>query len=246
MILGTYIIYLNFNILGLKNTIQTKDNLYKIQINNRINELTQLNDQLVDLQKLLNIGLDLTKKDNIYLNTKINKNDKNYLLSSIPNGSPLKRTFITSKYGYRIHPLSGNRKLHTGLDLKAKVGTQIYSPADGIVIKARNYDPGGYGKMLIIMHNYGFKTLYGHMNDILVKEGDLISKNTLLGFTGNTGASSGPHLHYELKFLEKHINPTNFVYWNTKTFETIFAANTNIKWEELILLIKKRNNNLNL
>ncbi len=240
--LGAYIIYLNINIYNLKDTIKTKDELYKIQINNRINEINLLNDQLVDLQQILNIGLDLSKSDNIYLNTKLEQSDKKYILNSIPSGSPLERTFITSKYGYRIHPISKKRRLHTGVDLKAKVGTQIYSPADGVVIKARNFDPGGYGKMITIAHNYGFKTLYGHMSDIYVKEGQIIQKGSLIGLTGNTGQSSGPHLHYEVKFAEKYVEPIDFVYWNNKTFNTIFTKELSLDWEKLILLIKERKN----
>ena len=243
IILSAYILYLNINIIKLEDTIKSKNNLYNIQINNRINELNQLNDQLFDLQKLLNIGLDLTKKENIYKNIQIQDEDKRYLLNNIPSGSPLEEIFVTSKFGYRIHPLSGTRRLHTGLDLRAKVGTKIYSPAHGIVVKTRNYDPGGYGKMVTIRHNYGFSTLYGHMNDVYVKEGDIISKNTIIGLSGNTGSSNGPHLHYEVKFLGKYINPLAFVYWNTKTFNSIFDIDTKIKWIELIELVKKRNYN---
>ena len=241
-ILGGYIIYLNIYIYTLKDKIETKDQLYKIQINNRINEIDLLNDQLVDLQKILDIGLDLSKNDNIYLNTRLDSNDKSFILNSIPSGSPLKRTFITSKYGYRTHPITNKRKLHTGVDLKAKVGTSIYSPADGIVMKARNFDPGGYGKMITIAHNYGFKTLYGHMSDIYVKEGQVVQKGSLLGLTGNTGQSNGPHLHYEVKFIEKYVQPLDFVYWNKRTFNTIFNKELKLDWEKLILLIKDRKN----
>lgn len=233
--------YLNYNIIELEDEIKTKDNLYNIQINNRINELNQLNDQLFDLQKLLNIGLNLTKKSNIYKD--IQDEDKRYILNNIPSGSPLKKIFITSNFGYRIHPLKGIKKFHAGLDLRAKIGTKIYSPANGIVVKTRNYNNGGYGKMITIRHNYGFSTLYGHLNDIYVKEGDIISKNTIIGLSGNTGSSNGPHLHYEVKFIGKHINPLAFIYWNTKTFDSIFDINTKIKWVKLIELVKKRNYN---
>jgi len=243
-ILGGYIVYLNIYIYTLKDTIESKDELYKIQINNRINEINLLNDQLVDLQKILDIGLDLSKNDNIYLNTKLDEKDKKFILSSIPSGSPLEKTFITSKYGYRIHPISKTRKLHTGIDLKAKIGTNIYSPADGIVIKARSFDPGGYGKMIVIAHNYGFTTLYGHMSDLYVQVGQVVKKGSLIGLTGNTGQSNGPHLHYEVKFARKYIEPLDFVYWNKKTFNTIFTKELSLDWEKLILLIKERKNEL--
>ena len=242
LILGIYIIYLNFNIFSLKNTIKTKDNLYNIQINNRINELNQLNTQLIDLQRLLDIGLDLSNNNDIYLDEPVDLSDKNYLLSILPSGSPLANTFVTSEFGNRYHPITKNKRLHTGIDFRAQVGTEIYSTADGIVLKSRNSDPGGYGKMLVIMHNYGFKTLYAHMSEVYIRVGDIIPKGTLIGLTGNSGNSTGPHLHYEVKFLEKFINPKDFLYWNTKTFGTIFNSKNNINWKKLISLMKKRKN----
>ncbi len=244
MIIMSYIIYLNFSILDLKKDNQAKDDLYKIQINNRINEIDLLNDQLVDLQNLLNIGLDLSKNTSVYADNKIELNEKLNLLNNIPSGSPLIKTFITSKFGYRIHPITKSRKLHTGTDFRAKVGTDIYAPANGVVIKARNTDSGGYGKMVVITHNYGFKTLFGHMSRVYVKEGDFIAKGTKLGKTGNTGTSTAPHLHYEIKFLEKYVNPINFVYWNNKTFDNIFNIKTKIKWDKLISLSKENQKHL--
>jgi len=243
-IIGSYILYLNFAILNLKSNIKTKDELYKIQINNRINELNQLNDQLVDLQKLLNIGLDLSKKPISNFNSRINENDKEKILRTIPSGSPLEKIFITSKYGYRIHPIARTRKLHTGLDFKAKIGTEIFATADAVVLKVRNYDPGGYGKRVILSHNYGFSTLYAHMSRINVKEGDIIPKGTIIGLSGNSGSSTGPHLHYEIKFTDKFLDPINFVYWNIKTFNTLIRKNLKISWKKLITLEKNINNDL--
>ncbi len=240
IIFGIYIIYLNLNIYNLKENINNKNELYKIQIKNRIKEIDLLNEQLTDLQQILNIGLDLSNNGNIYLNTKINDFDKKYLLKSIPSGSPLKKTFITSEYGYRKHPVLKKMKFHTGVDFKAAIGTEVYAPADGIVVKSRKFDPGGYGKMIIISHNFAFKTLFGHLSDVLVNEGDVIKKGSLIGLTGNSGQTSGPHLHYEIRFIEKDIEPINFVYWNNKTFNTIFTKKIKLDWEKLILLIKIR------
>ena len=240
IIVGSYIVYLNLSIYNLQNNVKNKNELNTIQINNRINEINLLNNQLTDLQQILDIGLDLSKNDNIYFSTKLNEKDKSYILNNIPSGSPLKKTFITSNYGYRTHPTLYTRKLHTGLDFKALIGTQIYAPANGVVVIARNYDPGGYGKMIVIAHNFGFKTLFAHLSNVFIKEGDIISKGTLLGLSGNTGTSTGPHLHYEVKFAEKYTNPIDFVYWNNKTFNTIFNKKAKINWEKLILLIKQR------
>lgn len=245
MTLFSYIVYLNISIVDLKDDLNSKNDIYKIQINNRINEIEQLNLQLEDLQALLNIGLDLSST-NKYLKTELTEQDKQFILSSIPSSSPLKKVFITSKFGYRIHPLYGTQKLHTGLDFRAKVGTDIYATANGVVIQARNSDPGGYGKMVKIIHGYGFETLYGHLSSVLVKEGDIIKKGDLIGLTGNTGSSSGPHLHYEVKYLRKYIDPKDFLYWNIKTFDTIFAKDQNlIDWKKLINIINNKNTILN-
>ncbi|MGP2656183.1 M23 family metallopeptidase [Malaciobacter sp. WC5094] len=238
----SYIFYLNLNILDLKKDIEIKNNVYKIQINNRINEIEQLNTQLSDLQKLLDIGLDLSLSPKIYMNEELTNKDKKYILSSIPSSSPLKKVFITSEYGYRIHPILKTNKLHSGVDLRAKIGTNIHSTANGIVLLVRNYDPGGYGKMIKIIHNYGFQTLYAHLDDVFVEEGDIIKKGDIIGLSGNTGRSNGPHLHYEIRFLDKHINPRDFLYWNIKTFEKILNRNINlIDWEKLIKSIKDNN-----
>ncbi|QDF28509.1 zinc metallopeptidase, M23 family [Halarcobacter anaerophilus] len=235
----TYIIYLNLNIIELNNNIKSKDNLYKIQINNRINEIDQLNSQLTDLHQLLNIGLDLSNKNNIYLNTRINEEDKKFILNSIPSAPPLRKVFITSEFGFRLHPIFRKEKLHTGVDLRAKIGTEVYSTANGVILEARNIDNGGYGKMVRIIHNHGFETLYAHLDDIYVNPGDIIKKGTLIGLTGNTGRSNGPHLHYEVKYIKKYLNPTDFLYWNRKTFDTIFSKNQEtIHWKDLIFLMK--------
>lgn len=237
-----YIFYLNLVVIGLKDSLNSKENLYLIQINNRIEEIAELNQQVIDLREILNIGLNINNSDNIYFNTKLDEKDKDTLLLNIPSGLPLKTVHISSRYGERIHPISGFNTFHNGIDLKIEKGQNVYSTADGIVLKVRNEDTGGYGKFLIVLHNYGFSSLYAHLDNIIVKEGDFIPKNTLLGFSGNTGNSTGPHLHYEIKFLEKNINPIDFLYWNKKTFSTIFNNTTDIDWENLMYLIKNRTN----
>lgn len=240
-----YIVYLNLVLKDLQGDINIKNDLYGIQINNRISEIEQLTYQLEDLQNLLNIGLDLSSSQNLFQNNDINDLDKKYILKIIPNSSPLKDIFITSKYGLRFHPILDEEKFHTGLDFRAKIGTEVYSTADGVVWESRDSDSGGFGKYITIFHSYGFKTLYAHLNDVYVKKGDIITKGTLIGLTGNTGRSSGPHLHYEIRYLDNHIDPTNFVYWNKKTFATIFSKNENIiQWKNMLNLMKSNLNDL--
>ncbi|QKF81506.1 zinc metallopeptidase, M23 family [Halarcobacter ebronensis] len=246
ILLSSYIIFLNFGITDLKSELKTKDELYKIQINNRINEIEQLNSQLEDLQKLLNIGLDLSNKKDIYLNTKFEDKDKSYILTSIPSASPLEKVFITSKYGTRFHPIFNKSLFHSGLDLRAKIGTDVYTTADGIVSNINENDNEGYGKVIKIVHNYGFETLYAHLDKIFVNVGQIVKKGTIIGLSGNTGTSNGPHLHYEVKYLDKSLDPLSFLYWNKKTFDTVFSQNSElIDWNNLVLYIKNSNNEHN-
>ncbi len=103
----------------------------------------------------------------------------------------------SSPYGWRIHPLTGNRRFHAGQDLAAPSGTPIVAVANGRVVLANWH--GGYGKAVIIEHNGRLQTLYGHMSEVFVQEGQEIKQGTVIGQVGSTGASSGPHLHFETK-----------------------------------------------
>jgi hypothetical protein len=139
---------------------------------------------------------------------------KRDFLESIPSIQPisnknLKRT--ASGYGWRIDPLYHIRKFHFGLDFSSPIGTEVYSTGKGKVIYA-SASTGGYGNMIMIDHGYGYRTLFGHLSKILVKEGQLVSRGTTIGNVGSTGMSTGPHLHYEVIKNDKKINPINFFF----------------------------------
>jgi len=118
---------------------------------------------------------------------------------------PLRVIRITSKYGYRIDPFTKLRTFHKGIDLKAPLNTPVYSAMYGKV-KFAGY-LGGYGKVVIIEHPYGYFSLYAHLSKILVKKGDKVSTRTKIGFVGNTGRSTGPHLHFEIRKKNQPQNP---------------------------------------
>lgn len=163
---------------------------------------------------------------------------KLFVMKFVPNGFPLtsyKR--ISSPYGYRTHPISNTREIHTGTDLAADKDTPVYATADGVVDFARSGWNGGYGTLVKIDHSFGFRTYYAHLNGIAVKKGDFVRKGELIAFVGNTGASSGNHLHYEVRFLGSHINPKNFLDWNMGNFEKIFKKEKNIAWQSLLTTI---------
>lgn len=132
----------------------------------------------------------------------------------IPAIIPLKPgTFkrLSSGYGWRMHPVIGSEKLHTGIDISALAGTVVYAPADGTVLRADPYwTKSGYGNRIIIEHNFGFQTLYGHLSSFLVKVGDKVSVGQPIGLVGSTGISTGPHLHYEIIKNGNKINPYEF------------------------------------
>jgi len=122
--------------------------------------------------------------------------ERQSLLNSTPNIRPAKGWF-TSRFGYRVSPFTGRAALHTGLDIAAAPGSPVYSPADGIVTFA-GYDEG-YGKMVSIDHGYGVTTRFGHNSQIYVQVGQKVSRWDVIASVGNTGRSTGPHVHYEVR-----------------------------------------------
>jgi len=116
---------------------------------------------------------------------------------------------MASGYGYRIDPFYKVKRFHQGMDFTSPTGTEILATADGKV-KLAEYSRKGYGNHVIISHGYGYKTLYGHMRTILVKPGEEVKRSQVIGYVGNTGKSTAPHLHYEVHYKGKAINPVNF------------------------------------
>lgn len=131
-------------------------------------------------------------------------NDQVSISRATPKGWPTKG-WLTSYFGMRKSPFTGRRVMHEGLDIAANTGTPIVATADGIVARVK-YSPG-YGKMLIIDHGYGYRTIFGHNSKILVKAGQQIKRGDLIAKVGNTGQSTGSHLHYELRLNGVPIDP---------------------------------------
>jgi murein DD-endopeptidase MepM/ murein hydrolase activator NlpD len=130
-------------------------------------------------------------------------------LDHIPSVSPLRFSRITSWFGVRIHPKLGFSRIHTGIDLGARNGTKVYATAAGRVLFA-GYQ-SGYGNLVILDHGYGYQTYYGHNSRFLVKRNDKIKKGQVICLSGNTGVSTGPHLHYEVRVNGKPVNPILFM-----------------------------------
>jgi murein DD-endopeptidase MepM/ murein hydrolase activator NlpD len=144
--------------------------------------------------------------------------NKEAMLAAVPAIQPisnkdLKRT--ASGWGYRIHPIYKIRKFHYGMDFTAPTGTEIYATGDGVV-KVVNSSQRGYGNKVVIDHGFGYQTLYGHMSAFNVKVGQKVKRGDVIGYVGNTGLSTGPHLHYEVIHNNKKVNPVNY-YFNDLT-----------------------------
>lgn len=159
------------------------------------------------------------------------------LFDGIPNGDPTGgKGRISDHYGYRIHPILHHRQMHAGLDFAMPVGTPIYATANGVVLSV-GIQPG-YGHMVEIRHNFGFGTRYGHLNGkYLVKKGDFVKKGDIIAYSGNSGLSTGPHLHYEIRFISKSLNPINFVNWKQENYKDIFQKEGQVQWQSLVKLL---------
>jgi|SRR5690554_1230499 len=117
---------------------------------------------------------------------------------------------ITSGFGGRIHPITRKWTRHSGIDLSARNGTRVRATADGVV-EYSGYN-GGYGWCVIINHGYGYKTLYAHNSKLLVKRGQSVKKGQTITYSGSSGRSTGPHLHYEVWRNGKRVNPANYLW----------------------------------
>jgi len=115
---------------------------------------------------------------------------------------------LSSGFGYRFHPILKMRRFHAGTDFSAPTGTEIYATGDGVIEKAKYVT--GYGNHVVINHGFGYQTLYGHMSKIAVRRGQKIKRGELIGYVGNTGLSSAPHLHYEVIKNGIKVNPIHY------------------------------------
>ncbi len=140
--------------------------------------------------------------------------NKSDMLAHIPAIFPLKETeikYISSYFGYRPDPIYKVEKFHSGIDFSAQMGTEAYATGDGVVCDVEK-GHWGYGNMVTIDHGFGYKTRYAHLQKAAVRKGQKVKRGQLIGFVGNTGKTTGVHLHYEVLKNDVPINPINFFY----------------------------------
>ena len=131
-------------------------------------------------------------------------------IPAIPPVVPDRKIYrLSSSFGYRSDPFSGKSKRHTGVDFALKPGNPIYATGDGVVESVK-FEFFGYGNSVVIDHGFGYKTRYAHLKSIGVVEGMKVKRGECIGESGNSGRSSGPHLHYEVVYKDRHVNPANY------------------------------------
>ena len=161
--------------------------------------------------------------------------NKEKMLAALPAIQPitnkdLKRT--SSGWGYRMHPIYKVRKMHWGLDFTAPIGTPIYATGDGTVTEVQGSKRSrvGLGLHVKIDHGYGYETVYGHMNEFNVKRGQKVKRGDIIGYVGNTGGSTAPHVHYEVHKDGRKVNPAYYVFQDLtpQEYDKMIAISTNI------------------
>lgn len=220
----------------LKQIEKTKEELSSKEL-----ELENITAKIDEIEKIMGEDMSyeeaLTETEKLDL-AKMGILERKFLLQTIPNGRPLDPfRGYSSLYGTREHPILEKKVYHNGLDFKGTKGTKILTPADGIVEFA-GYNSGGFGNLVVVTHGYGFKTYYAHMSKIDVKVGQVVRKGQKLGEVGSTGRSTGPHLHYEIHYLGKRVNPMSFTEWNIDNYNSLFEKEKGVKWQSLVEMIK--------
>ena len=157
---------------------------------------------------LATLGREITLQKNSYeqIYSKLAQ-DVNRLRRT-PSVPPVNLGYLTSPFGTRNDPFTGKRRMHHGQDFGVLSGTPVYATADGVV-KSRQGNTG-YGKTIVIDHSYGIKTIYAHLNKYMVNPGDSVQRGDLIAYSGNTGRSTGPHLHYEVRVNNVPVNPRHY------------------------------------
>ena len=129
-------------------------------------------------------------------------------IQDVPLGAPVPGV-LTSRFGQRLDPINGKSAYHQGVDIRGQAGSDVKATANGIV-KKQSYDKGN-GRYILVDHGNGFSTKYAHLKKSLVQKGDSVERGQVIALVGSTGRSTGPHVHYEIHYDGKILNPTRFV-----------------------------------
>ncbi|QBZ82825.1 Murein DD-endopeptidase MepM [Hydrogenovibrio crunogenus] len=223
-------------------TLEAEKRKLQSQLDNKSKQIQFLDQTLQGLEDLIGVKPDedelLTDRVKIVQLTTL---EKQIMLEDIPSGRPVKKyQGVSSSFGWRIHPVKGTKEFHRGIDYRGKRGDGVIATASGTIEYAGYHKRSGYGRLIIISHDNGFKTLYGHMSKLHVKTGQVVKKGELIGEIGSSGLSSGPHLHYEVSFVQRKLNPVPFINWDLKHYDEIFKKVKGVPWGSLSQVVQNR------
>jgi murein DD-endopeptidase MepM/ murein hydrolase activator NlpD len=185
----------------------------------RYEDIREKNIDHQDMVVSLNEKIDLLRRK-IYIESKSQDEvvkmaeKKEKLYAAIPAIQPISNKqlhALASGFGWRTHPIYKVKKMHTGIDFAASIGTPIYATADGTVAEV-SVKFSGYGKMVEVDHGFGYRTRYAHMHEFAVRAGQTVKRGDLIGYVGNTGLSTAPHLHYEVLINKGQVDPVHYFY----------------------------------
>lgn len=210
------------------------------ELEHKRNQITMLGKRVYDVESVLGLA-DESLPEDYSLEDRldaaaVDSAVRATMFRMIPNDTPLNYQRISSSYGRRTNPITGKRHTHTGIDLTCKRGEQIYAPADGVVETVRPSSKG-FGNFLTVRHSFGFMSSYAHLAKFKVRSGQFVSKGDLIATCGNSGNSTGPHLHYEIRFLGRALNPQYTMDWTPENFHYLFEKEKKVKWAPLVKLI---------
>lgn len=219
-------IEINNSVKLVLNRVKNNIKITNLALSNRIKSLNSVKENLklnnVELvsydtinELVDNAMIDEEVSDSIVLKRTLDNNiaqlnDLEKFINAMPFSEPIQSLYVSSKYGTRLDPFLKTPREHHGVDLVGSYLAKITAPADGKIVFVGS--KGGYGNVIIIEHDYGLKTVYGHLNSFNVKKGDKVKRGDLLGLQGSTGRSTGQHLHYEIiKRKGLRYNPIEFM-----------------------------------
>lgn len=210
------------------------------QIENKARALMAVSDELDQIEMLIGLQPEpeqpLVQRLDTATQTAF---EKRLMLRTIPSGYPLETQIVTSSFGMRQHPIEKRSAMHGGVDLRASRGTPVYATASGVVEWASEHKNSGLGNMVKLVHNYGFSTIFGHLDQIEVNIGNYVERGDLIGYSGNTGVSEAPHLHYEVRYLQRRLDPAPFLKWSLEDYDVLFTKEDRVQWESLAKVIRR-------
>lgn len=227
-------------VLAERAALQGERRKLQTEIEEKSLALLSLGDELEHIELLIGLRTEperpLAQRVNTASQTAF---EKRLMLQSIPSGWPVYSEEINSAFGMRRHPISQRMAMHGGVDLRAGIGTPVYATADGVVEWAAKQHNSGMGNVVRLVHNFGFTTLYSHLDRIAVRQGQFVQRGDLLGYSGATGTATAPHLHYEVRHLNRRLDPKPFLHWSMDDYDILFAQEEHVEWESLVEVIRR-------